>query len=1013
MGPSVHKRMISRVGRHVWSTFGIESTSMHRSMLIVSRLHQSSAATTEPQDLSWLDKSEHQHRADQLHYERMAHVANRILQTKQVNGSGLQEARRALHYFAGNRSRDFVTEEDFGGLLWQVVMEHGSDQSIQHIMSTDDSPGGVLLNLMEQYFFPFRGTSSATKLTTSRRGIQGNKSELLLALKRASDVEKDLQHLQQRGLLKRDEYTCNMTLTLWSHRSLFLADFGSRDLDNHTIQETFGGVSTVQNSLITMQHIIDTFMQGPVGANASDMYNILISAWTNSGLDDRIEKIQELLTRLKTDFSIEADIIACNTILHAYSQKTDTDSECVQKASQHFARMKDIGKVDVVSYSTLILTYAKAGLLQRCEEVLEEMEGSATATGIYPNDICYNTLLDAYSQAGTVKAAQRAEALVEKMTQLSISGVNTLAAPDRVSYTSVIKAWRNSGSRSAAAKAEAILLRCQELSDMNSTSKPDSVMINTVLSVWARVSEFNRGSAIGAQGADHLLSRMKDGTLTPPNTISYNTVMHAWSKSETPNSATRVLELLEEMRSSGQRRCQPDEHTYNAVLNALAKSRDGHAIMLVEKFIEEMRSFGIPPTVIQYNTLMDAIVASNAVDGPTRVEGILRMMEEEFKNGNSDLRPNMHSYNIVMNAYSKSNDPDAPAKIERLQQQIPTHFGSSIMNLTTLVDAHARAGRANAAEKVLRTFLKDPNMNVTTIIFNIVINAHARSDHADSPLHAEALLSEMYAAYEAGNANIKPDAVTFSSVINCWSRSNRIGSAERAEAILNRMTELTMNGHEDLEPTSIAYSTTISAWARSGLDEGPARAKSILDRMEENYKSCQNKAKPSHYCYNAVLNAISKGSSTSKATDAVSMLERMKQAFRDGNHDAKPTNTSYATVLNACAFASGTAEEKLESFQIASRTFRELINTDYCEPNVVVYINFLACCGLLLPRGDYRTKIACQIFRQCYHEGMLHDKVIDGLRRTVAPETYRREMQEMTEYLKQAGHGRDRFYESR
>lgn len=1012
MRPFAHKRMISRIGRHASSAFGIESTSLPKSTMIVSRLQQISVAATEPQDLSWLDKSEHQHRADKLQYERMAHVAHRILQTKQVNGSGLQEARLAMHYFAGNRSRDFGTEEDFGGLLWQVIMEYGSDQSIQHILATDDSPSGILLSLMEQYFIPFRGTSSATKLTTSRRGIQGNKSELLLALKRASVIDRDLQHLQQRQLLKRDKYSCNMTLTLWAHRSLFLADFGSRDLDKHAIQDTFGGVSTVQSSLFTMQHVIDTFLQDPVGLNASDMYNILISAWTNSRLDNRMEKVQEILTRLRTDFSMEADIVALNSILHAYSQQTGTDSECVQKASQHFERMKNMGKVDVVSYSTLILTYAKAGLLQQCEEVLEEMEGLATVTGIYPNDICYNTLLDAYSQASSVKAAQRAEALVEKMTQLSTAGVNRLAAPDRVSYTSVIKAWRNSGSRSAAAKAEGILLRCQELSDGNSASKPDSVMVNTVLSVWARVSEFNRGSATGAQGADRLLSRMKDGTLTPPDTVSYNTVMHAWSKSETPNSVTRVLELLEEMRSSDQRKCQPDEHTYNAVLNALAKSRDGHPILLVEKFIEEMRRSGIPPTVIQYNTLMDTIVTSNACDGPTRVEGILRMMEEEFKSGNSDLRPNTHSYNIVMNAYSKSNDPDAPAKIERLHQQISTQFGSSVMNLTTLIDAHARAGKANEAEKLLRNALNDPKMNVTTIVFNIVINAHARSDHADSPLHAEALLSEMYTAFEAGNDSVKPDAVTFSSVINCWSRSNLIGSAERAEAILNRMTELSMSGHEDLEPTATAYSTTISAWARSGLDEGPARAISILDRMEENNNVCSNKAKPSHYCYNAVLNAISKGNSASKATDAVSMLERMKKAFRDGNQDARPTNTSYATVLNACAFARGTAEEKLESFQIASRIFRELINTDYCEPNVVVYVNFLTCCGLLLPRGDYRTNIACQIFRQCYHEGMLHDKVINGLRRTVAPETYHREMHEMTEYLK-ARKGSDRFYKSR
>jgi len=933
----------------------------------------------------------------------MVSVADRICRARQVNGSSIHEIRQAFQYFSGNRSRAFTTDIDYGGMLWNAIKEHASDQSILRIIETEDSPSGGLVNLMEQYLTPFRGTHSATKQASGHRGRRDNKSVLLSALLKSSKVQGDLIDILQRGLLKRDLYTCNITMALWSHRCFFLKAFGSNSLDEGTIQESLGGATTVEACLLAMQDDIDEFLKDRKGVNVSDMYNILIGAWTNSGLHRNIERVQEILDKMEADPSLSPDIVTYNSILHAYSQRAESDSTCLHRASQLFRRMKEKGKVDVVSYSTLILAHSKAGLNLKSEEILDQMELSAKETGIYPNDICYNTLLDAYSREGTVEAAQRAEALVERMTQMSESGKNKHASPDRVSYTSVIKAWRNSESRNAAERAEAILFRCQELAHDNSVLKPDAVMFNTVLSVWAKFSEINRGSEIGAQRADRLLSQMKLDFQTKPDTISYNSVMQAWSKSDSPNAATRVLELLEEMKSSDHRKCKPDHRTCNTILMTLSKSREGDSVKLVEDFLVEMKKDGIPPTVFQYNVLMSTIVAADVDNASTRVEGILQMMEEAFQKGNSDMGPNMHSYNIAMNAYSKSEDPDASKKIDAILRRMPGFNGiSTTMGLNTLIDAHARAGRADAAESVLRDMLKIPELRVENVSFNTVINAYAKSNDPDAPLRAEALLGEMYDAFEAGNLAVKPDAVTFSSVINCWARSKRIGAAERAESILNRMDELSKHGHNNLAPTAIAYSTTMNAWARSGLDEAPTRAKALLNRMEEAHASGKLEAKPSHFCYNAVLNAIAKGNDENKVSDAISMLGRMKQAFLDGNHDAKPTSTSYATVLNACAFIRGTPEEKLESFNTARQIFRELLQSDYCEPNMVTYVNFMSCCGILLPQGDDRTNIACSIFRHSYQRGMMHEKLISGFRRSVAPETFRREMNEMTNYMRRS-----------
>jgi pentatricopeptide repeat protein len=56
--------------------------------------------------------------------------------------------------------------------------------------------------------------------------------------------------------------------------------------------------------------------------------------------------------------------------------------------------------------------------------------------------------------------------------------------------------------------------------------------------------------------------------------------------------------------------------------------------------------------------------------------------------------------------------------------------------------------------------------------FNTVINAYAKSGHADSALKAESVLDLMERLYEAGNEDVRPDVHSFSTVINGESNFN-------------------------------------------------------------------------------------------------------------------------------------------------------------------------------------------------------------------------------------------------
>jgi ribosomal protein S14 len=179
--------------------------------------------------------------------------------------------------------------------------------------------------------------------------------------------------------------------------------------------------------------------------------------------------------------------------------------------------------------------------------------------------------------------------------------------------------------------------------------------------------------------------------------------------------------------------------------------------------------------------------------------------------------------------------------------------------------------------------------------------------------------------------------------------------------------------------------------------------------MEQLYVAGKVYAKPNSYCYNATINAIAKSSRATKAVDAYALLKRMRQAYADGNKSAMPTVTSFASVINACAHTQGSQEHKAEAFQIARMAFREILlgedptgKNKYGELSVIVFMNFLAACGKLLPQGEGRNKIASAAFRECADRGLVvhNAKVVRSFQSAVSRPVYRKVMEQFKAKLK-------------
>ena len=262
-----------------------------------------------------------------------------------------------------------------------------------------------------------------------------------------------------------------------------------------------------------------------------------------------------------------------------------------------------------------------------------------------------------------------------------------------------------------------------------------------------------------------------------------------------------------------------------------------------------------------YNIVMDAWNKSN-ISGDriaSRVETLLRQMEERSADCSNMPRPDRISYNTMIYAYSKSGE-DSLLKVEEALRSI-----------------HLIDGRDP-------TDLYD-NLQRDTCI--AVMNYFATRGEHSSAQHAEDLLLRL--SRPQAELGVKVDDVAFNLVLKAWSNSGcGIYGARRAEELLKMMMSYRL-------ATPVSFSTVIHAYSRvEGKDSHPAvdRALSILDELEG-----------SHFiesdgivsCYNAAANAIAKCDIEDAADKILDLIKRTR------NVEVEPESNMYTSCIEVYA----------------------------------------------------------------------------------------------------------------
>ncbi len=193
-------------------------------------------------------------------------------------------------------------------------------------------------------------------------------------------------------------------------------------------------------------------------------YVAVMNAWSQSHKPNAVHQVQALFDELMQkyeagDSSMKPDLLAFAALIRAWGRSKHMDRAAKAQAvfdnllSFYTSGHEDL-KPSFVAYNALISAWAHAGVPERAEQILREME-SEVSLGIKPNVATYTIVMSGWSRSFDPKSADRMQGLYDEMNYKYLAGDNTVK-PDAYTFGSILAAWRRTGRKDGLLKGEVV-----------------------------------------------------------------------------------------------------------------------------------------------------------------------------------------------------------------------------------------------------------------------------------------------------------------------------------------------------------------------------------------------------------------------------------------------------------------------------------------------------------------------------------------------------------------------------
>ena len=425
---------------------------------------------------------------------------------------------------------------------------------------------------------------------------------------------------------------------------------------------------------------------------------------------------------------------------------------------------------------------------------------------------------------------------------------------------------------------------------------------NTLISIWVNV-----GTRDALNRAEDIFSQIRY-----PDSVSYSTLIHGWSKTRFPEAGPKAQKLFKEvlrLPPSRQRRNFSITKLCNSAISAY-KSGDEIAPERVDSLLAQLEGRYLSgdatarPDKITFLGIFDTYAKTGISDAEERCDVLLERMNHyndvlQLEN----LLPDRVVYNAVLNALAKSQQPDAVEKVEdilAMMESSPNELlRPDIITYATVIDCFTKCGEMSLqrADKLLRfvegTFRSgDETLKPNAVFYSAILQAWAKTATVEGAEKAENLLQRNIGLYARGNDYAKPHTIVYNAVMDAIARSNMVGSGVRAEELLDEMESLYQSGDEDMRPSRRSFNAVILAYRNEG--NASKKAEELLYRMEEMAESGRNEVRPDIVSYNNVIAAVVEDSDSENTADrAQALLDQMEAC------GIKPDGRTYSPVIEA------------------------------------------------------------------------------------------------------------------
>jgi pentatricopeptide repeat protein len=367
-----------------------------------------------------------------------------------------------------------------------------------------------------------------------------------------------------------------------------------------------------------------------------------------------------------------------------------------------------------VSYNTVLNAWKESQDPARALELLDIMDEK----DLYSYNICMWALAKQGNHQATMAL----------LRQLQNDDDNYLE-PDIISYNACLYSFAASRDPGVALRGENLL---KEIIASEGSVRPDTISFNTIIYLWSRVaagsSTSAKASLSAAQRAHQLLHHMEQlydagNNNVKPDVYSYSTVIQAFSYAQQPRQSQDVLHQMT------RRGLRPNRVTYTSVLSAMAKLGQAEQ---AQKLLDELLLLDgkETPDTVTFSVVMDAYAKKSSTEHPWAADKAMELLDRMNELG---IPPNAYTMSSLFTALANSGQWESCQKAHRLLQDMMENNDSEIistMHFNSVIAAYAKSPRADKALKacdVLKALEAHPQCEPDIISFNSLLLAAANA----------------------------------------------------------------------------------------------------------------------------------------------------------------------------------------------------------------------------------------------------------------------------------------------